>query len=61
MTNRRSMFYSRSRLQTGKPPRWNFNKYLLNRAGEPVAVFESAVEPADFRLTSQIEELLAAR
>src|SRR5918994_5422656 len=31
--------------RTGKPPRWNFHKYLLDRAGQPVAVFESAVEP----------------
>ena len=47
--------------QTGKPPRWNFHKYLLDRAGQPVAVFESAVEPTDSRITSQIERLLAAR
>ena len=46
---------------TGKPPRWNFHKYLLDKAGQPVAVFESAVEPADPRVTSQIEKLLAAR
>ncbi len=31
--------------RTGKPPRWNFHKYLLDRAGKPAAVFESAVEP----------------
>jgi glutathione peroxidase len=47
--------------RTGKPARWNFHKYLLDRAGQPVAVFESAVEPADSRVTSQIEKLLAAR
>jgi glutathione peroxidase len=47
--------------QTGNPPRWNFHKYLLDRSGQPVAVFESAVEPEDSRLTSQIEKLLAAR
>jgi glutathione peroxidase len=47
--------------RTGKPPRWNFHKYLLDRAGRPVAAFESAVEPADPRVTSQIEKLLAAR
>jgi glutathione peroxidase len=47
--------------RTGKPPRWNFHKYLLDKAGQPVAVFESAVEPADPRVTSQIEKLLAAR
>jgi glutathione peroxidase len=47
--------------RTGKPPRWNFHKYLLDRAGQPVAVFESAVEPADSRVISQIEKLLAVR
>jgi len=47
--------------RTGKPPRWNFHKYLLDRAGQPAAVFESAVEPEDPRVTAQIEKLLAAR
>jgi glutathione peroxidase len=47
--------------KTGKPPRWNFHKYLLDRSGQPAAVFESAVEPEDPRVTSQIEKLLAAR
>jgi glutathione peroxidase len=47
--------------KTGKPPRWNFHKYLLDRTGQPVASFESAVEPEDKRVTSQIEKLLAAR
>jgi glutathione peroxidase len=44
--------------KTGKPPRWNFHKYLLDRTGQPVAAFESAVEPDDPRVTSQIEKLL---
>jgi glutathione peroxidase len=47
--------------KTGKSPRWNFHKYLLNRAAQPVAAFDSAVEPEDARLTAQIEKLLAAR
>jgi glutathione peroxidase len=45
--------------KTGKPPRWNFHKYLLDRTGQPVAAFESAVEPNDPRLTEVIEKLLA--
>jgi glutathione peroxidase len=45
--------------KTGKPPRWNFHKYLLDRTGQPVAAFESAVEPTDPRLTTEIEKLLA--
>ena len=46
--------------KTGKPPRWNFHKYLLDRTGQPVATFESAVEPEDRRITAQIEKLLVA-
>jgi glutathione peroxidase len=47
--------------KTGKPPRWNFHKYLLDRTAQPAATFESAVEPEDRRITSQIEKLLASR
>jgi glutathione peroxidase len=47
--------------KTGKPPRWNFHKYLLDRTGQPVAVFESAVAPEDQRVTAEIEKLLVAR
>ena len=47
--------------KTGKPPRWNFHKYLLDRTGQPVAVFESAVEPEDRQVTTQIEKLLEGR
>jgi glutathione peroxidase len=53
-------FYRALAARTGKPPRWNFHKYVLDRAGQPLAVFESAVDPADPRVTSQIEKLLAA-
>ena len=47
--------------KTGQTPRWNFYKYLVDRKGQVTAVFESAVEPEDRRLTDQIEKLLAAR
>jgi glutathione peroxidase len=47
--------------KTGKAPRWNFHKYLVDRAGQPVAVFESAVEPEDRQVIAQIEKLLGAR
>ena len=46
--------------KTGQPPRWNFHKYLLDRTGQPVAAFASAIEPEDRRITSQIEKLLTA-
>ena len=47
--------------KTGKPPRWNFHKYLLDRVAQPVAAFESAVEPEDRQVTAQIEKLLGER
>ena len=47
--------------KTGKPPLWNFHKYLVDRSGQPIAAFVSAVEPEDQRITSQIDKLLAAR
>ena len=47
--------------KTGKRPQWNFHKYLIDRSGQAVAVFPSAVEPTDPRLTREIERLLAAR
>jgi glutathione peroxidase len=47
--------------RTGNAPRWNFHKYLVDRAGQPVAAYESAVDPMDARMTRQIEKLLAAR
>jgi glutathione peroxidase len=47
--------------KTGQRPRWNFNKYLVDRAGQPIAAFGSGVEPLDPKFTAQIERLLAAR
>jgi glutathione peroxidase len=47
--------------RTGQRPRWNFNKYLVDRAGQPVAAFGSGVEPLDPKFTAQIERLLAPR
>jgi glutathione peroxidase len=47
--------------QSGKPPRWNFHKYLVDRNGAVVASFDSAISPRDARVTTQIERLLAAR
>jgi len=46
--------------QTGKAPHWNFHKYLIDRSGKPVAAFESTVEPADAKITAQIERLLVS-
>jgi len=38
--------------------KWNFNKFLLDRDGNLVARYESAVEPDDKELVARIEELL---
>lgn len=54
-------FYKELAAKTGKAPQWNFHKYLLDRSGQPVAVFESAIEPNDPRITAQIEKLLVGR
>src|SRR5688572_11792765 len=58
---RANPLFSQLAAGTGKPPRWNFYKYLIDRDGQPVAVFESAVEPEDRRVTAQIEKLLGTR
>jgi glutathione peroxidase len=39
-------------------PRWNFNKYLLDRAGKPVERFGAGTTPDDKKLISAIESLL---
>jgi len=46
---------------TGKPPAWNFQKYLVDRQGKPVAAFASNVNPTDKALVAAIEKTLAAR
>jgi len=48
-------------LKTGKRPQWNFNKYLVDRKGEPIAAFGATVEPTDPKFVAQIERLLDAR
>ncbi len=52
-------FYAMLAASTGKPPQWNFHKYLIDRSGEKVLSFESAVTPTDRRLVGEIERLLA--
>ena len=43
----------------GGEPKWNFTKFLVNRAGEVVARFEPRVAPDDEKLLEAIERLLA--
>jgi len=44
---------------TGKPPKWNFHKYVVDRRGQPVAAFASSVKPDDAQLVASIEKALA--
>lgn len=43
---------------SGEDVTWNFNKYLIDRDGQIVAHFSSAVEPTSDRLTEAIEQVL---
>lgn len=43
---------------TGSFPNWNFNKYLVDRAGKPVAHYGSNVLPLGREMVSAIEALL---
>jgi glutathione peroxidase len=45
--------------QTGKEPKWNFTKYLIDRNGKVVDYFPSKVTPEDPQLVSKIEAALA--
>lgn len=46
--------------RSGKRPGWNFHKYLIDRSGEKVLSFESAVAPDNPQFLRNIERLLAA-
>jgi glutathione peroxidase len=52
-------FYASLAKKTGERPHWNFHKYLIDRSGETVLSFGSAVEPADRKLATEIERMLA--
>ncbi len=45
---------------TNQPPKWNFHKYLVDRAGK-VSAFPSTVEPLSPSLTKAIESALASK
>lgn len=44
---------------TGMAPAWNFQKYLVDRQGRPVASYGSRVTPGDAALVAAIEKALA--
>jgi glutathione peroxidase len=43
---------------TGEAPKWNFHKYVVDRAARRVQSFASGVEPNDPKLIATIEKLL---
>ena len=43
---------------TGNAPKWNFNKYLIDRDGKVVEYFPSKVTPEDPQLVGKIEKAL---
>lgn len=45
--------------RSGRQPAWNFHKYLIDRKGDRVLSFDSAVTPEDPKLLREIERLLA--
>ena len=45
----------------GRAPKWNFHKYLVDRAGKEVLSFDTRVEPTDPKLLAAIEKLLEAQ
>ncbi|WP_170563834.1 glutathione peroxidase [Ruegeria atlantica] len=51
-------FYKAVAQQTGFVPKWNFNKILIDPAGEVVATYGSNVKPDSPKLLRQVEALL---
>lgn len=45
--------------RTGTRPKWNFHKYLVDRRGETVQSFDSAVTPLSPEFVTAVERLLA--
>ncbi len=52
------LLYQRLAAAAGEYPRWNFHKYLIDRAGNLVASFPSAVKPESPELLAKIQSLL---
>ncbi len=46
---------------TGQEPKWNFNKYLIDRRGTVVASYPSEVEPESTQLVSAVEKALGQK
>lgn len=56
-TNKNAL-YAQLVKATGQEPKWNFNKYLVDRTGKVVASYPSDVEPESTQLVSAVEKAL---
>ncbi len=56
----RNALYAELQRRTGQVPRWNFHKYLIDRDGDRVLSFGSAVRPDAPALVEQLEKMLDA-
>jgi glutathione peroxidase len=54
-------FYQQLAEISGKSPRWNFNKYLIDRSGRNVTHFGSTVAPDNPAFLAQINQLLSVQ
>ena len=55
---KRNALYEALAKATGKTPKWNFHKYLIDRSGKVIASFPSDVTPDNKSLISAIEKAL---
>lgn len=53
-----ALFTQLAALDGGKPPSWNFNKYLIGKDGRYIAHYESRVKPDDEVFVKAIKEAL---
>ena len=51
-------FYKKLIAASGKEPRWNFAKYLINRDGEVIGHYKSSVTPESERVVAAIQAVL---
>jgi glutathione peroxidase len=47
--------------RSGKPPQWNFHKYLIGRDGQVVISHPSRTDPLDAAFLRDVEKLLDAK
>jgi len=56
---KKNAFYAQLSKATQAEPKWNFNKYLIDRRGNVVAHYPSQVEPQSKTLVAAVEKALS--